>query len=449
MRQRREHVRAVGIDRKHRPAVLLRPAREHRRPVARLLLDGEADVPHVLRQHARCRLADRPRHLEDDHRLALVAGRLQFGAGGRQVELGAGRSGVRAERRAAHPERRARLGLVAVGHADRRQRRVLVGELPQHAPHRRIVERRRRVVEAEVALELMETAQSHELHAPLLLEQRQHVERQVLHVVDLAHHQGVGAGRLVGHDPQHETVDVHLLAAGEEVGLLLARHVVGIAFQHHRIARPPLALDEAERSRADRLGDALVARRGGETFRQHDRQRRVRLAQHVEQERERLLEDEFEGLGVDGIERGHVGQQHLAQRIAPRPSLQRGHAIGGRHRRAVVPLEAIAQGEGPGELVGAGLPAVDHLRLDLAGLVHREQRVEDMQREGPGDVHRRGMGIEDRDLGLQDDRQRFLGARRLRLEQRRSRQHQAARQRRTPPKITKTHVHPLQLRKAA
>ena len=59
------------------------------------------------------------------------------------------------------------------------------------------------------------------------------------------------------------------------------------------------------------------------------------------------------------------------------PALDRGDAVGRRDRLAVMPFEAVAQGEGVGELVGRDVVLVDHLRLDLELLVHREQRVPD------------------------------------------------------------------------
>ena len=112
----------------------------------------------------------------------------------------------------------------------------------------------------------------------VLLEQRQHVERQVLHVIDLARHQRVGAGRLVGHDAERELVDLDVLAAGQEVGRSLARHVGGIALQHHGAAGPPLVLQETERAGADGIADALVGRRRRQPRRHHHRQRRIGFA---------------------------------------------------------------------------------------------------------------------------------------------------------------------------
>jgi hypothetical protein len=81
-----------------------------------------------------------------------------------------------------------------------------------------------------------------------------------------------------------------------------------------------------------------------------------------------------------------------------------------------VPFQAIAQGEGPGELVGRDLPLVDHLRLDLELVVEGEQRVVDHvavmggnQRGGPD-------RIDDLEIRMQRDLERSLrvGGRRKR-----------------------------------
>ena len=305
------------------------------------------------------------------------------------------------------------------------------------------------MVQAEVALELVDAAQPHQLDALVRLEQRQHVEGQVLHVIDLAGHQGIGAGRRVGHDAQGELVDLDVFAASQEIGRFLARHVGGIALQHHGAARSPLVLQETERAGADGIADALVGRRRGQPRRHHHRQGRIGLAQELEQQREGLLQHELEGLGIGSVERGRVVHQHLAQRITHRPALEGGHAILGADRIAVMPLEAVAQHERPGELVGAAVVALDHLRLDLAPLVHGEQHVEDVQAKGPRDGRRDGVRIEDGDLGFEHHRHRLRRRARPRWPDQRGRsQPRAAGQHRPTPQ-TVTHTSPLAQRRAA
>ena len=52
--------------------------------------------------------------------------------------------------------------------------------------------------------------------------------------------------------------------------------------------------------------------------------------------------------------------------VARAPAAQRSDAIGGGHRGAVMPFQALAQHESPAEFVRRSLPAPDHLRLHFA-----------------------------------------------------------------------------------
>ena len=58
-------------------------------------------------------------------------------------------------------------------------------------------------------------------------------------------------------------------------------------------------------------------------------------------------------LRVDDLELLHERHHLLAHGVLGRPALDRGHAVLGRDGRAVVPEEAVAQGHGVRELVGA------------------------------------------------------------------------------------------------
>ena len=98
------------------------------------------------------------------------------------------------------------------------------------------------------------------------------------------------------------------------------------------------------------------------------------------------LSTSLNGLGVHGVERGGVAHQRLTHAVLGTPATQRCDAIRGRHRRTVVPLEAVAQREGVGELVVAHRPCVDHLRLGLVVRIEREQRVPDHVGVVAGDV---------------------------------------------------------------
>src|SRR6185295_9660943 len=78
--------------------------------------------------------------------------------------------------------------------------------------------------------------------------------------------------------------------------------------------------------------------------------------------------------GREGSDQRH---ELLAHGIARGPALDRGNAILGGYRLAIVPLQSVAQGEAIGEPVGRNLRAVDHLWPDLAVRISGEQSVVD------------------------------------------------------------------------
>ena len=134
----------------------------------------------------------------------------------------------------------------------------------------------------------------------------------------------------------------------------------------------------------------------------------IGLAQRRQHQPGRLLEPDLEGLRVLGLDGGDEGHELLADGVAGGPALDRGDAVLGRHRLAVVPFQAVAQGEGVGELVGGDLGRVDHLRLDLALGVGGEQRVVDhvaVVADDEGGVPDR---IDDLQVGVHDDAQHRL-----------------------------------------
>ena len=115
------------------------------------------------------------------------------------------------------------------------------------------------------------------------------------------------------------------------------------------------------------LGDALG---------HHQRRRAAGLGQRIEHQAVGLLQHDPEGLVVHRLEAGDEAQQLQARRIARAPALERGDAVLRRDRLAVVPFEAVAQGEGVGEPVGAQRPSVSTIcGCGCELLVHREQRV--------------------------------------------------------------------------
>ena len=77
-----------------------------------------------------------------------------------------------------------------------------------------------------------------------------------------------------------------------------------------------------------------------------------------------------------------------------------------------MPQQSFAQREGVGLAVRRGLVLLDHLRLDLAFLVLREQRVIDHVTVVADDVGRGPDRIQDLQIRVHDSAQRRLGLRR-------------------------------------
>jgi hypothetical protein len=132
----------------------------------------------------------------------------------------------------------------------------------------------------------------------------------------------------------------HRRAAGEERGAwlpvlgrrLAARHVVRILHVHRPVARLELLTHELEGAGADGVGD-LPKRTGFRGPLGHDERHQAgSLREPVEQQWERFLEPDPEGVVVPA---GHLverGGERLAQRVAYRPAPQRRHAISATHR---------------------------------------------------------------------------------------------------------------------
>ena len=93
-----------------------------------------------------------------------------------------------------------------------------------------------------------------------------------------------------------------------------------------------------------------------------------------------------------------VGERHqrLHGRLAFAAPLDRSHAILRAHRRAVVEYQAVAQRHAPGETVGVGLVAGDHLRMRDQVLVETIELIPDHvavdEHHGGGGPHRIGIG---------------------------------------------------------
>jgi hypothetical protein len=136
-------------------------------------------------------------------------------------------------------------------------------------------------------------------------------------------------------------------------------------------------LDEAERAGADHFGDLLVGVGRGLLLAHHVADGGAGLGQHIDHQAVGLVQAELEAVLAGRHDLLHAPHHVLAAAVARRPAIERGDAVLGGDRRAVVPLEAVAQHELVDQLVVADLPGIDHLRLGLQIRVDPEQRVED------------------------------------------------------------------------
>jgi len=112
---------------------------------------------------------------------------------------------------------------------------------------------------------------------------------------------------------------------------------------------------------------------------------------------------------VDRLQLLREGHQLLAHGVLGRPAVQRSDAVLGGHGLPIMEQQAVAQGEGVGELVVAHFPAFEHLRLDLQLVVDRQQRVVDHVAVVAHDIGSCPKRIDDLDVRMHDD---FEGLRR-------------------------------------
>ncbi len=257
--------------------------------------------------------------------------------------------------------------------------------------------------------------------ALFLLEDRDQVVRRLLDDVDLARGDGIHLLLRVGHLDDLDAINLDDLAAGQARGRLGTRLVLEVLGVDVLLAGLGLGVDIDERARADLAVDLLEGVGVGHLLRHHERNLRRRLAERVEHQAVGLLQNHLEGLGVDFLEFLHEVHELLAHRVAGAPALDGSDAVLGRHRLAVVPLEAVAQGEGPDRLVGGYVVLVDHLRFDGVVLVRRKQRVVDEVAVIARDVSRRPDRIQDRQVAVLDELDDFtLGQYRPRTRQNRT-----------------------------
>ena len=302
--------------------------------------------------------------------------------------------------RAAHQRRIA--DPVDLGIAHLGAQKVLLGDrIHRRLPGLQVVERRVKVVEAHDDLAALGVP-AVELDVLVGLQQREQIGHRNLDQVDLALGEGIDCRTRVGDREPFEAVDLHHLAAGQHRGRLGARLVLCVLDVDDLLAGLPLVLLEDERAGAGVVVDLLERVGLGDLLGHHEGHGGGRLAQRVEDEAERLLEDDLEGLGIDRLHRADRRHHLLAEGVAGAPALDRGDAVLGGDGRPVMPFEAVAQREGPGQLVGRGLVLVDHLRLDARIGILGEQGVIDHVAVVSGDEGGRPDRVQDLQIGMGD-----------------------------------------------
>ena len=283
---------------------------------------------------------------------------------------------------------------------------LLVDGVAQGEAHAWIVEGRMKPVGPQRVLVGVGTT----LHvdALLLFEQRQQIVRHGLEGIDFVVLQSIDRGLRVRDRDPLDAIHLRHLAAGEVGGRLGARHVFGVLHIDDAVARPPFVGLEDERPGA---GGILQLRRGrqlGHALGHHEGHDAGRLGERVEHQAVGLLQFQADGLRIGRGEVLDVAEELYAHHVAAAPAAERGDAVLGGDRRAVVPGEPLAQPESVDQAGRIDAPLVDHLRLRLQLAVEAEQRVVDQVAVRAADLCRRPDRIEDFQVRVHDDLQRRL-----------------------------------------
>jgi hypothetical protein len=170
------------------------------------------------------------------------------------------------------------------------------------------------------------------------------------------------------------------------IGGFGARFVKWIAVEDGALAGPPLGGVEDEGAGADDLRHGGAGIECGQPLRHHDRDRAAGLAEGVDDEGERALQVQHEGLRVGDADVLRGVHQLGADRLAFGPAPDGGDAVLRGDRGAIAPDQAISQLERVGQPVVADLPALEHLRVVVAVAIDADEHVEDQIGEDPGGV---------------------------------------------------------------
>ncbi len=240
-----------------------------------------------------------------------------------RLPLSASPPGLGVERRAGREEARQRLPQLVVRADDGAHVVFLVQRHLHGLAHLHVVEGRMQVVEAEGA-DVAERIGDVDLDVAVALQHRHEIRERVSHQSISPFCSAADAVAGIRHDDPLDAVEVDRLAAGEPVGGLGPRHVVGELLEGGERARLPVAAHELHRAGADVLLDLLEGIGLGDALRHDEAAGRADLAEREKHFRIWLREHPLEGAVVDGGELLLDRLEHLAHGVARGPARDRG-----------------------------------------------------------------------------------------------------------------------------
>ena len=215
----------------------------------------------------------------------------------------------------------------------------------------------------------------------ILLQQRDQVGQRGFHPVHLAVLQRRRGRGAIRDDLPLDPLEVNPFAAGQPVGLFVARHIAVELLEDRLRTRDPFVLLEAHRAGTDVFAD-LLERIGRRNPLRHNEQRwRTALSEGEQHLRVWPVQAKPDRPVIHRLQRIRPLLDRSAhRRVADHPAVDARHNILGQNRLLIVELQSRPKPEGPGLEIGGVLVGLDHLRLRLKLPVDAKQHVPDQQR---------------------------------------------------------------------
>ena len=224
--------------------------------------------------------------------------------------------------------------------------------------------------------------------------------------VVLAFLQGGEGGALIGHRGPFHAIEMYDFRAGAAIGRAVGAGDVAVEpFVDVADALQALGGDVAQRAGADEFGDGFERVGQGQAFGHHRRHEGAGFADGFGQHGESAFEAEDDGAVVGGGDFVADGQQFHAEHVARAPAFEAGDAIAGEDLGAVVPKQAVAQADAPGEAVILHHMAFGHLRLGVIVRIGAVKLVEHQAAMVAGDVGGGGVRVQEDEVDLGDEAQ--------------------------------------------